>query len=96
MANLLPIQTVKLEDVQNVIRKTLRAGLDADAMDDFLSSVDWSGAQRERPAIADVLGQIEALSSQLSEGDLTESQYISCLLSFLPEEERSIHLSRLR
>ena len=71
MAKLLPIQTVKLEDVQSVIRQALRAGLDADAIDDFLSSVDWSGAEGERPAIADVLGQIEAWSSQLSGGDLT-------------------------
>ena len=79
-----------------MIRKALRAGLDADALDDFLSSVDWSGAERERPAIADVLGQIEAWSSQLSEGDLTESKYIALLQSLLPEGERRFRLSPSR
>ena len=92
MDKLIPISGVQREDVLNVIRQALRAGLDADALEDFLASVDWSGTDRERPEIADLLGQMEGWGSQYANGDLTRAHYVGKLLSLLPLEERGRRL----
>src|ERR1700694_1221834 len=68
MDKLLPINDLQREDVLSVVRQSLRHGLNADALEDFLASVDWSGTDRERPEIADVLGQMEGWASQFGDG----------------------------
>lgn len=88
MGNLLPISDIQPEDVLNVVRRALRSGLDADAIEDFVASVDWSGAKRQPPRIAEVLGQVEGWASQYADGDLSRAQYVGHLLSLLPAEER--------
>jgi hypothetical protein len=92
MAKLLPIDEVSLSQVQGVIKQALRPGVDADVLEDFLASVDWSGADRSRPAIADDLGQLEGWNRQYSDGELTMAEYVGRLLSRLPEDERHKHL----
>jgi hypothetical protein len=92
MDKLLPIGSVQREDVLNVVRQALRAGLDADALEDFLASVDWSGTDRQRPPIADLLGQMEGWGSQYADRAFSQAQYVGHLLSLLPEEERERHL----
>src|SRR3990170_658809 len=92
MANLHPIRNIRREEVLNVIRRALRSGLDADALGDFLASVDWSGTDRNRPEIADLLGQMEGWASQYADGDLTQARYVGLLLSLLPSEEQERHL----
>lgn len=88
MTNLLPIQNVQHSDVLEAVRRALRTGLDADVIADFLASVDWSGADRQRPAIADLLGELEAWTDQFDEGGLTISQFVGHLLGTLPVDER--------
>ena len=92
MANLHPIRNIRREEVLNVIRRALRSGLDADALEDFLASVDWSGTDRNRPEIADLLGQMEGWASQYANSDLTQARYVGLLLSLLPSEEQERHL----
>src|SRR5437870_12792433 len=92
MANLLPITSVRRKHLQDVVRQSLRAGLNIDILDDVLASIDWSGTHQHRPAIADDLGQLEAWNSEYSEGRLTESRYVARLLSVLPPRERNRRL----
>jgi 2-methylisocitrate lyase-like PEP mutase family enzyme len=90
MSDLLPIQTVTIEDIRRVVRESLRAGLDADTVADFVASVDWSHVdEKALPPIAAPLGQLEAWDTEYSEGDSTREQFIARLLSLLPEEERA-------
>lgn len=84
MDKLLPISDLSREDVLNVVRQALKRGLDADTLEDFLASVDWSGVDRERPPIADLVGQMEGWSSRYADGDLSQAQYVDRLLSLLP------------
>src|SRR2546427_2509161 len=92
MANLLPITSVRRKHLQDVVRRALRKGLDVDAIDDFISSVDWSGVDRERPAIADDLGRLEGVTALYTAGDITQTQFLGRLLAFLPVRERNRHL----
>lgn len=92
MANLLPIHSVQPEDTLNAVRRAMRHGLDAGALDDFLASIDWSGAHRERPRIAALLGEMEGWADQFARGDLTQAQYVGHLLSLLPAEEQERRL----
>jgi len=88
MSDLLPIQTLSIEDVQNAIRDALRDGLDAGKIADFVARVDWSGTLTDRPAIARVVGELEAREHEYAEGDLPRSAFLDYLLSLLPAEER--------
>jgi hypothetical protein len=89
MGNLRPIQSVDVSEVQRVVRVALRGGLNLAALRDFLASVDWSGTDRERPQIADLLGEIEAWSEAFSEGDLTQDEYIARLRRVLQAKDRA-------
>ena len=89
MANLVPINKVRRGRVQAVIRRVLRSELDVDALDDFLTSVDWSGTDQMRPKIADDLGQLEGWSAQYASGDLAQSEFVARLLSLLPPTKRA-------
>jgi hypothetical protein len=78
-----------MRDIRLLLRKALRAGLDADRVADFLAGVDWGQlppAGRE----AALLGRMEGWTTAYSEGDLSESEYVARLLSGLarPEEQR--------
>ena len=86
--NLIPINKVSRGRVHDAIREALRSGVDVDALEDFLASVDWSGTDRQRPKIADDLGQLEGLNWRYSNSELTKSQYVAYLLNFLPAGER--------
>ncbi len=90
MSGLLPIQKVTIEDVRRVVRESLRGGLDADTVTDFVASVDWSHVDaRALPPIATTLGELEAWDTEYAEGDSTREQYIARLLSLIPTEERA-------
>ncbi len=91
MSDLLSIADITVEDVRDVVREAVRAGLDADHLSDFIARVDWSGVDRERPPIADTLGELEAWVTAYAERDLTLAEYVGRLLSLLPEEERRTH-----
>jgi len=88
-----PIKNVRRRHLQDAIRRALRGGLELDAIEDFLASVDWSGSDRERPAVvADALGRLEGATALYTAGDLTQPQYLARLLGFLPARERNRHL----
>lgn len=70
------------------MREALAASLDADVIEDFVASVDWSGAHLKRPKIADLLGQLEAWADQYGTGELTRHEYMGHLLALLPSGDR--------
>ena len=88
MSDLLPIQSLRIEDVQDAVREALRDGLDTGRIADFVARVDWSGTQREMPSIAAVVGELEAREHEYAEGDRSRSDFLDYLLSLLPAEER--------
>ena len=84
MANLQPISSVRAEDVQALVRQTLRAGLDTAALEDFLASIDWSGADKDLPEIAKLLSGLENVTTLFVERALNEAQYAANLQRILP------------
>lgn len=92
MVNLIPIKKVQRKHLRDAVRQALRYGLNTDVIEDFVASIDWSGTNRDRPKIADDLGQLEGLNAEYSERELTKSQYVARLLNFLPAVERNRHL----
>lgn len=85
---LLPIRSLGIEDVQAAIRDALRDGLDRSKIVDFVARVDWSGTLADQPAIAAVIGELEAREHAYSEGDRSRSDFLEYLLSLLPAAER--------
>ncbi len=90
MVNLRPISTLRLEDVQDVIRTSVRPQFNADAIADFIASVDWSGPSTP-PPVAVVLGQLEGWASEFADGHLPLATYVGHLLQLLPVGERAIY-----
>ena len=93
MTDLLAISQVAEEDVRDVVREALREGLDADLLADFVARIDWSGVQQSLPAIAALLGELEAWTTEYAEGDLTKTQFVAQLLSLLPVDQRNEFLA---
>ena len=85
---------MSVADVRAMLRDALDGGLDSTAIADFLALVDWSGTDQRRPPIADLLGQLEAWSTEYAEGDLSRDQYIDRLVALLPERERRTRAAR--
>lgn len=92
MANLSPISKITNRHIKHVIRGALQTGLNADLINDFLASVDWSGTNQRTPRVAAALGQLEGWATLFASGDITHSQYVARLLSLLPPSERNRHL----
>jgi hypothetical protein len=89
MTDLIPIQTLDEDRVRAAVREALRSGLDYDMLADFVAAVDWSGPIDPLPPIAGILGTLEELTTEYSEGDITRDEFIAQLLSLLPEDERA-------
>lgn len=89
MPDLRPLAEVTLETVQAAVRDALQRGRDADCLDEFVASIDWSGTDRLRPPIADLVGQLEGWTTDYLEGSLPEREYLDLLLGIMPEAERS-------
>ena len=87
------IQDLTVQRVRNVVRRALRAGLDAELVGEFLASTDWGAFESADPKVAAMLGQMEAWATGYAEGELTRAQYVARLLSLLPRaSERSRRL----
>ncbi|MPZ99663.1 MAG: hypothetical protein GEU80_10075 [Dehalococcoidia bacterium] len=89
MSDLLSIWKLTEDDVRQVVRTALTRGLDSARIADFVASVDWSHTIDRRPAIADLLGELEAWEHEYTEGDSSKREYIERLLTLLPEGERA-------
>lgn len=82
-----------MQRVRNLVRRALRAGLDAELVGEFLASVDWGGLEAADSKAAAILGQMEGWATEYAEGELTRAQYVARLLSLLPRaSERSRRL----
>lgn len=86
-ASVASIQRLTPTAIRNVLRKAVRGGLDRAAVDDFLASVDWTGANSANPTVVRMLGELEGWATAFAEGELTFAQYIARLLSLLPTAE---------
>ncbi|MBA4179338.1 MAG: hypothetical protein C0506_02010 [Anaerolinea sp.] len=69
--------------VKTVVRRAVRAGLDAEALGEFLASVDW-GAVEADPKVRSMLGEMEGWATAYAEGELTRAEYVARLLTLLP------------
>lgn len=92
MSELLSISKVRRQRLLSEIRKALWADLDVDRLSNFMAGIDWSGAGKSRPKIADDLGAVEAWTTQFTEGFISRDQLIARLLTMLPERERNWRL----
>ena len=82
------IETLVIEDLEDAVREALRGGLRPKLLDDFLATVDWSNQESAPQAIRETLGMLEQSATEFAEDDLTEADYRSRLLSFLPAADR--------
>jgi hypothetical protein len=85
MTELLPVAEVTSERISDTIRRALRDRLDATVIYDFVASIDWSGVDEDDlPASAEVVGQLLIWSTQYSEGDFSQEEYVDRLLLLAP------------
>ena len=86
MTTLRQLSGVSREDIQALVRRALRPGLDPDEVADFVASVDWTGSSPT--PIARQLGELEAWAAAYAEEQMSRGEYMARLSSLLPEEER--------
>jgi hypothetical protein len=82
--DLVSIYDLTLEDVHGVIRAALRDDLDTIQIEAFLGSVDWSGANKNRPVIADLLDELEHFTVSFDEGEMAVDAFVRALIRLLP------------
>lgn len=94
---LISIYGLRTTDIQAKIRTVVGGRPDTQALQAFVASVDWSRRDGETPpqVVVDMLGKIEAWTTELAEGDLSEREYTGRLLSMLPESERLAPLASI-
>ena len=85
-AKLIPIAKLRLQTVQRVVREALARDLDADAIADFLASVDWSHTFEKSLKIMPVLGQMEHWDTEYAEGDIDKAEYRKLLQTLLDDD----------
>jgi len=86
-ATLIPIGKLRLQTVQRVVREALARDLDANAIADFLASVDWSHTFGKSLKIMPLLGQMEHWDTEYAEGDIDKDEYRKRLQSVLSNED---------
>ena len=79
-----PIESLSREDVEKVVRRALDEGLQAQVLEDFLATVDWSNQDRAPEAIRKTLGLLEQRATEYAEDELPEADYRRILLTLLP------------
>lgn len=84
MSDLLPISKVRAEDVHAQLRRVLASGLDTSLLEEFLASIDWSGAESRRPAVADLLDEVDNLTTMYTEDLIGRKEYKQSVLKLLP------------
>ena len=96
-ATLIPIAKLRLQTVQKIVREAIDNEVDADAIADFLASVDWSHTQGKSLKVMPILGQLEQWDSEYSEGDIDKVEYRKLLTSLLTNgEPKRARLQRSR
>ena len=87
------ITALTLDDVLDAVRAALSASLRADALSAFLAAIDWTGMQDADPAVAEILGKLEAWDTDSLEHRIATAEYAELLLSLLPPRERATYAS---
>ncbi|MYD66274.1 MAG: hypothetical protein F4X26_09915 [Chloroflexi bacterium] len=76
MSDVSPIQSLS----ERSVRATLRAALDGQApvraVCDFVAGVDWSGMDGADADVRRLLGELEQLTTEVTEGDLDASAFL--------------------
>src|SRR5690606_32338262 len=75
----LAIADVTMDTISEAIRRATGAGLDAPMLLDFLASIDWTSTERAPDGVRSALADVEAWSTEFSEGDLTRDEYLARL-----------------
>ncbi len=74
----LPLAQMTVDQVRAEVREVLARGLDIDRLADFLASVDWGGAPGSSE-VRELLGALEAATTEYSEGDRSRENFIELL-----------------
>jgi len=84
MSGLLPITQIDPEQVYEAIRLSLTNNVDLISLESFLGRIDWSGADKMRPPVADLIDDVEAWASEYEEGAITRTEFVSAMRRLLP------------
>jgi len=77
------IVSLSLTDVLAAMQEWIDPVLDRSALEAYVSSVDWSNAERADPAVRLVLGEVEWLTHAAAEGEIGEAELARRLHSVL-------------
>lgn len=99
MDTMISLQSLTPERIREAIRGSLALNDEIARrrfVADFLSSIDWSGADRTPPSdeVRVALATLSRLSTELEEGDIDDSEFLSGLESL--SRTRWIRLGALR
>ncbi|MCC7362990.1 MAG: hypothetical protein IT303_01355 [Dehalococcoidia bacterium] len=92
---MIQIDRVTDRQIATAVRRTLRSGLHADILRDFLAGIDWSTRATARPGTIATLSNLEGWTTAFDEGDLPESQFVSRLSALLQFPKTRQHLSQV-
>lgn len=88
--SLIQISQITKRMVADEIRESLRPRLNAERLGEFLSAVDWSDMRLADPTVLRVLGELEALSTNFAENDITPNEFESRLEEYLKPVARAV------
>ena len=80
----LAISDVMIPEVQTIIRRMIRNGLDTEEVENFLAGLDWSEPGSDRTPTGTVLLNLMNWTTMFTEGELSSDQYTSRLLQLMP------------
>lgn len=89
MTDTLLLAELTIDDVRRAIRASFtRESLDTASIEDFLASVDWSGAADAETPVAKLLGQLEQWATETAEGDLSNADLLSRLKALVEADTK--------
>ena len=84
MGDTIPIQGLTEGELRAALRRALDSSAPVRAVCDFVSSVDWSGLDRADAEAVSMLGELEQLTSDVSELTIQPSTFLDRVSRFTP------------
>ena len=77
MSDAIPIQALSEDKVRTALRDALGSATPVRAICDFVSEVDWSGMETADAAVASLLGELEQLTTDVSERTVPPDAFLA-------------------
>ncbi len=77
MSDAIPIQALSEDKVRAALRDALDSTTPVRAVSDFVSGVDWSGMETADAAVASLLGELEQLTTDVSERTVPPDAFLA-------------------